>query len=127
MTEPVMELFAVRNSAGQWLRSQGYGGGGKTWVDNLSKARIYSAISPARARVTFFANNYPDWPVPDLVRLVVTRAETVDDSARVDAAVGKLQRERDEREVKQGRLDLKKAKANLERAQQRLAEVRAKQ
>jgi len=84
-----IKLYAVRNAEGQWFRSKGYGGYGKTWVDEFRKARVYNAIGPARQQVTFFAKNYPEFGVPDLVELTVTSVTALDESDRVAKALGK--------------------------------------
>lgn len=33
-----LDFYAVRNRDGKWLRSKGYGGFGKCWVDDISAA-----------------------------------------------------------------------------------------
>jgi hypothetical protein len=78
-----LDLYVVRNQDGQFLRSKGYGGSGSKWVDDITKARIYPKIGTARAQVTWFANSYPEYGVPQLVRLTCTGVEVLDETKRV--------------------------------------------
>jgi hypothetical protein len=64
----VLELFAVQNSEGKWFHRKGYGGYGETWCDEQHKARIYTKLSQARAQVTYFTKNFPEYPAPNVVR-----------------------------------------------------------
>lgn len=72
MSTVYLTMYAVRNQEGKFFRAKGYGGYGNTWVDDLKKAKIYPRIGQARSRVTFFANTYPQYGIPDLVELRVT-------------------------------------------------------
>lgn len=81
--EDSFELFAVQSADGKWFRRKGYGGYGETWCDERHKARIYTKIGQARAQVTYFANHFPSFSVPHVVRLVVSAVEVVDESERV--------------------------------------------
>lgn len=83
MNTPLLIMYAVRNRDKKYFRAKGYGGTGDTWVDSLSKARIYPKVGPARAQVTFFANNYPKFGIPDLVALLVTDVVVVNEKERV--------------------------------------------
>jgi hypothetical protein len=75
--EECLELYAVRNKEGLWFHKKGYGGRGKTWVDNIKSARIYANIKGAKSRVTYFSNHWPDYGTPDIVKLTVTKFETI--------------------------------------------------
>lgn len=81
--ESLLEMYAVQNQDGQWFRAKGMNGGGKTWVDDLKKAKIYPKIGAARRTVTWFANNFPDFAIPALVKLKVTEIEAVVETERV--------------------------------------------
>jgi hypothetical protein len=121
MSKIELELYAVRNKSGSWFRAKGFGGGGASWVDDISKAKIYPKIGQARNRVTFFATNYAAFGVPEIVKLKVTEFEVLDETKRVAKAIknkeqkqaryiaASLKRKRDaaERELKaaQERLD----------------------
>ena len=82
-----LELYAVRNKEGKWFRAKGYGGYGETWVDDINQAKFYAKIGQARSRVTFFANEYPTFGIPDLVKLTVTKMEVMNEGTRVKKAI----------------------------------------
>ena len=86
----VLVLYAVRNNKGQYFRAKGYGGGGNTWVDDINKAKIYGKTGGARGTITWFANNYPNYPTPDLIKLTVTGIEVMDEKGRVEKAKQKI-------------------------------------
>jgi hypothetical protein len=69
--EPVsLELYVVKNSKGEYFRAKGFGGGGKSWVENISQAKIYTKIGQAKARVTYFTKHNPDnLPSPKIITL----------------------------------------------------------
>jgi hypothetical protein len=96
-------LYAVRNADGHFLRSRGYSGGGmgsgKVWVSTLEDAKVYGKPGPAKARITWFQNNYPQFKTLELVKLHVDRVEVVDQTERVrkvqaDSQKRKLAREK---------------------------------
>ncbi len=79
-----LEVFAVCNNEGKFLRSKGFGGSGEKWVDQITSARIYPKVGTARAQVTWFAKHYPEYGVPKVVKLVVTEIEILDETSRVE-------------------------------------------
>lgn len=91
-----LNFYAVRSKDGKWLRAKGYGGSGNSWVDDISKAKIYPSTRGPKAQITFWANNYPQYGVPDLVRITVGKCEYLDQTERVsDSKVRKDVREAD--------------------------------
>lgn len=83
-----LDFYAVRSKSGQWLKNKthryGYGySTDRSWTDNIAEAKIYARPGPAKSQVTFWATNYPDFGVPDLVRIVVGRCEFLDQEERV--------------------------------------------
>lgn len=78
-----LEVYAVQNREGKWFRRKGYGGSGESWVDRFSAARIYNKIGPARGVVTWFAEAYPEYGIPNLVRLKISEVELIDETDRV--------------------------------------------
>ena len=109
-----LELYAVRNRDGQWFRAKGYGGGGRSWVDDISYAKIYANLSQARSRVTFFANSYSQFGVPEIVKFIVKEGEILDETDRVE----KAKRKKKERKI---RSDIRRKKELVERTKQELA------
>ena len=95
LPEVELDFFAVRNKEGQWFRRKGYGGSGNSWVDDIKLARIYGKIGGARAIVTFFAKNYPQSRVPEIVKFKAVPAEVINEEARVKKIIAK----KEEREL----------------------------
>lgn len=98
--EVPLNFYAVRSRDGKWLRAKGYGGSGESWVDDIHKAKIYGNPAPAKAQITFWARNYPQFGVPDLVRISTGRCEYLDQESRVQETVAKLELEKARREVR---------------------------
>jgi hypothetical protein len=76
------QLYGVKNQDGQYFRAKGYGGYGKSWVENAENAKLYSKIGQAKARVTFWTQNYPEYGVPSIVVFEVDELKEIDDSKR---------------------------------------------
>jgi len=123
INEGALEFYAVRNKEGKWFRAKGYGGYGDTWVKELKRARIYNRIGPARTQVSFFANNYPDYGVPDLVQFRCTEMVVLDESERVTKQQQAKQLQEKKRDLWHKQYKLKKAKEDLERAQNEIKEL----
>jgi hypothetical protein len=89
----VLELnfYAVRNQNGMWLRSKGYGGGGKSWVPDLSTAKIWGKPGPAKAQITFWAKNYPEYGTPELVQITTATCNFIDQEERVKESIAKAE------------------------------------
>ena len=117
------ELYAVQNSDGKWFHRKGFGGYGETWCAEPHKARIYTKIGQARAQITYFAKNYPAFPVPKLVKLIVDRTETIDETERVAKDAKKQEKAKVRKELKKKQYLLDLAKHDLERAQKRVREL----
>jgi hypothetical protein len=119
-------LYAIRNSQGQYFRAKGYGGGGNTWVDDINKAKIYGSTGGARGTITWFANNFPSYPTPDLIKLTVTGIEVMDEKGRVE----KAKQKKGEAELKRAKQrydnELKEAKRELAEAQERVKQLKRK-
>lgn len=81
-----LKVYAIRNAAGEWMRSTGYGGYGPHWVSALSSAKFYTKLGQARARVTFWAQHQPVPPVIYVFTLLVKNAVVLDEPDRVAKA-----------------------------------------
>jgi len=114
-----LTLYAVQNEKGQYFRAKGYGGTGNTWVDDINKAKIYPKIGGARGTITWFANNYPKYPIPKLLKLTVSNVEVLDETERVNKAKARKAREDAERKKHN-------AEWEMEQAKKQLAELEAK-
>jgi len=85
-----LTFYVVRSKDGKYFRSKGYGGYGNSWFDDVQKARVYQKIGPARSQVTFWANAYPKYGVPDIIELTVTGTKVINEGDRVNKAVKKI-------------------------------------
>ena len=115
--EPLLKVYAVQNRDGQYFRAKGYGGCGDTWVDSLTKARIYPKSGPARAQVTFFANNYPKYGIPTLVELHVTKTVICQEAERVKKSQDRKAKYEAEQERRDATWKLQVAQRTLSEAQ----------
>ena len=82
-----LSFYAVMSKDGKWFRSKGYNGGGDSWVDNVNKAKLFTMIGPAKAVVTWWSKHYPSFGTPDLVRIIATSYEVIDQNARVQKKI----------------------------------------
>ena len=117
MTQEELKLYAVRNQEGKWFHAVGYGGGGGSWVDDFTKAKIYTKISVARSRVSFFATRWPEYGVPDLIELVVGECRVIKEEERVAKVIKDKKTFEENRNVREMKRKLKQAKLDVERAQ----------
>jgi hypothetical protein len=78
-----LNFYAVRSKDGKWLRSKGYNGYGDSWVDDIMKAKIWMRPGAAKAQVTFWANSYPQYGIPDLVQITSGVCNYLDQTERV--------------------------------------------
>ncbi len=113
-------FYVLQNSEGKFFRRKGYGGYGDTWVEGLGTARVWTKIGGARSQVTFFANHYPKYPPPKIIKLTVAATEVIDETERIAAAREKKRKQEERREVWAAEQRLKKAQEDLERAKENL-------
>jgi len=114
-----LELFVVQNQSGQYFRAKGYGGYGDTWVSDIKKAKIYTKIGTARGRVSWFANNYPAYGVPKILKLQVYLADSIDETARV-------QKQKKNKEIAELSAKKRRSEQERERLLQQEKEIKAK-
>lgn len=117
-----LEFFAVRNKEGKFFRSVGYGGGGKSWVDEIGDAKIYAKIGGARGRVTWFASHYPEYGIPEIIKIIANEVEVIDETQRVNKSIerkknAEIQREKwyAEQKIQDAEEELAKAKEKLKK------------
>lgn len=111
-----LALYVVKNKEGKFFRRKGYGGGGSSWVDDVATARFYVKIAGARAIVGFYAGNYPQFGIPDIVKLTVSEVEVLDESERVKKQQEKKKKAVETAEVRQKQYELNRAQAEYDRA-----------
>lgn len=95
-----LNFYAVRSKDGKWLRAKGYRGSGENWVDDITKAKIYGNTQGPKAQITFWASEYPQFGVPDLVRITTGKCEYLDQEERVSKAKIKKDLENAKREIR---------------------------
>lgn len=120
-----LTVYAVRNAKGEWMRSTGMGGG-KHWVTNVCDAKLYTKLSQARGRVTFWANAYPATPHPQIVAftMLLTDAKVLEETDRVAQAKMKKATSRVEQVRRDARRRLEEAKATIQRAEAEIQSIR---
>jgi hypothetical protein len=107
-------FYVVVNSDGQFFCNGGYA---SIWVDDISNARVYNNIGPARSMVTFIADYYPGLSVPSIVKLSFSAVEILDEKDRVNKA--KVARVK-----KKQRSEIRRKKEALARAEKDLIEAK---
>jgi hypothetical protein len=117
-----LEFYVVRSKDGKYLRSKGYGGYGQSWVEELKKAKVYTKKGPACAQVTWWATNYPDYGIPDLVPITGTLGEPIPQEKRVLTSIWKKEKERVKRELEEAERDVARAQSTLDLLQSGRAE-----
>lgn len=84
-----LELYVVKSRDGKYFRAKGFSGSGESWVDSITKAKIYPKLGPARTQVTWWADRFPDYGVPSIIVLTVTGTRVLDESDRVKKSIFK--------------------------------------
>jgi hypothetical protein len=122
----VDELFfyVVRNSDGEFFRAKGYGGYGQTWVKEITKARVYTKIGPARASVSYFANHYPEYPSPTILKMGVGAVEVINEAERVEKQKIKKQEAEERRKARQAKRNLEYAQKQFQESKERLERLK---
>jgi len=120
-----LKFYAVRNKEGKWFRAKGYGGYGETWVEELNRARIYNKPRAARSQISYFANNYTGYGVPDLVEFSVGEIKIIDETQRVADVKKKKEIAAEKAKFWQHQWEVDEAKRNLAEAQKKLKELGA--
>ena len=117
-----MDVYAIRNTDGKWFNKRT----DKGWVDNLTKARLYSKakLGHARAIVTHYAKQSGNTNIPSIVKFTTVATEVSDEKARLEQVRLAEQRRRDRREQEAKKRQLEVARRKFEQAK---AEFEAEQ
>lgn len=121
---PIATFYAVRNSKGEFYRTYAQGGRRSGWVKELTDARLWTTIGPARGKITALSNEHPRDPVPELVEFVVREINVVDQQARVAEARAKKQLEVENRKKAQAEWELQQAQRDLAAAQAKIDKLK---
>jgi len=111
-------LYAVKSKDGKWFRAKGFGGYGDSWVDSLDNAKLYTKIGQARSRVTFWATNFPEYGIPDIVMIKAIATAVLDEDDRVKKILKKKLNEKERQALRDRKQELKEATKRLVEAQQ---------
>lgn len=95
-----LKFYIVCNAEGKFYRSKGLHGYGRSWTEDVKKAKVYSRIGPARSVVTYWAGHYPEYGIPDLVEFGPGTINVITEDERVKKSIKKKwekirERERD--------------------------------
>lgn len=122
-----VELYAVRDKNGLWLSSAGFryhkDNVELVWRPELKEAETWRTLSMARARVTFFADNFPERGIPEVVVLKLTEARPLADKKRAVKVLKRREAERARELVARKEHAIERAKRAVASAQAQLAEL----
>lgn len=121
-----MNLYVVRSQDGKFFRAVGYGGGGSNWVDTLDRAKFYPKIGPAKSRVTFFAREYPQYGVCDVLEFTLdaSQAKMMDMKETTVKAKVRIERKKLQREQNHREHEIKSLERDRDRMANRLKELK---
>lgn len=94
------DLYVVRNQEGYYFHARGLKGYGGTWQEDINAARFYTKLGSARSRVTWFTRNYPQYGVPEILKLKIVGAEVLNEKERVKKAIKKIKEDELKYEMK---------------------------
>ena len=117
-----LEFYVVRNKQGKYLRSKGFSGHGESWVSDLKKAKVYTKKGGATGQITYWATNYPEYGVPELIPLICNLGEPIPQEDRVNKVLKKKQIEKAKRELYYAQDNYDKSKREVERVRNGFAE-----
>lgn len=109
-----LTFYVIRNSEGKYLRAKGYNGSGECWVE-LNKAKVYIKQGVAQGQITFWANNYPKFPTPELIPLVAVVGEPIDQTVRLAKAKKLKERNELKRAIRNAEYELQTAQKEVQR------------
>lgn len=115
---PLLEtivFYAIINHENKFLRRKGYGGYGNSWIDNIGAARIYPKIGTAKAQITFWGKNYPQYPTPKLVEITGSITSIIEQGDRVKNAIDKERELENRHALYRAQIEYERAKKNYEK------------
>lgn len=121
-----MAFYIVQNRDGLFFRAKGMNGSGESWIADPMKAKVYSKIGPARAKVTFFANKHPSFGVPKILKLEIGKVTVMEEKERVEKSVKKIKDDKKKREKELAEWELEMAEINLKQTQELINAMRGK-
>jgi len=76
MKKKKTDFFAVRAKDGKYFK-HGVFNDKSIWVDNIARATIYEKLENAQARVDYFYKKYPEYGIPDIVKITNKKIEVL--------------------------------------------------
>ncbi len=118
--EPTVVFYAVRNTKGEYYGTSSALKRG--WQPNISDAKVYSKPGPAKTLITTLA--IKEETTPDLVELVVTKVNVINQTKRVAVAKKKRAEASERRELSTYAARVRRAQEEFDAAQARLRKLR---
>jgi hypothetical protein len=109
-----LTFYVIRNSEGKYLRAKGYNGSDECWVE-LKNAKVYIKQGVAQGQITWWSNNYPKFPTPELIPLVAVAGEPIDQTARLAKAKKAKEKYELKRAISTAEYELKAAQKEVDR------------
>ena len=121
-----MNVYIVRNQSGQFFRAKGQSGHGQSWVDDIDKARLYTKIGPAKATVTFFTKEWPQYGTPSILafELDVSKATVMDMEESTSKRIAAKKQAELKREKERTRREQADLQEQMNSINQRMAALR---
>lgn len=94
-----MKLYVVKNSAGQFFRPCGMGGGTQ-WQTDIARAKFYTKIGTAKAQCTSWYNHNPRYGCPSLLEFSIEPENAKEISVLESAMESAAKKKRKEEEQK---------------------------
>jgi hypothetical protein len=104
-----LEFYVIRRKDGKYLRAR------RQWGEGLKKANVYTKKGSACAQITAWANETWEFGIPDLVPLIATLGEPIDQTERVAKSLRAKKLNIAKRELLKAQGNYKRAKAELDR------------
>jgi hypothetical protein len=105
-----LEFYVIRRKDGLYLRSR------RQWGEGLKKAKVYTKKGGACAQVTAWSNENWAFGIPELIPIIGTLGEPIDQTERV-------MKSRKLKELKEALRQLSTAKREYDRAKLRLSMI----
>lgn len=121
-------FYVVVNAEGKFFRSRGYGRHTHdySWTNDITKAKIYNKITPARGQVTYWYSNFPTYGMLSILKLSIGEIEVIDEKNRVERAIAEKQRREEEKNARRILENIKDAERQLTQIQERLDNLKGK-
>jgi hypothetical protein len=124
--KPLATLYAIR-CVGRFYHTYSRAGG-KSWVDKLEDAKVWTRRGPAQGMITklstkVFHKGPGPAPALELVELIVTDVRVIDQAARLAEVQAKKERDEAYQRAERSQQELAEAQRNFDRATARLREA----